>query len=192
MAAGRSYTQAGNNTVQLSTLRFYISGIELYKQQTSVWKEENSFHLLDMEEPSSMALKLGIPSDLAFDAVKLQLGIDSITNVSGATGGDLDPTKGMYWSWQSGFINFKLEGTSPACATRKHEFQFHLGGYSGTGKSMQTIVLKIGNTQKADIAVNIGEFLSDIDLHATNSIMIPGADAVDLSRKAAAMFHVLP
>ena len=187
-----NYPQGEHNTVQISTLRFYISGVELYRQGTSVWKEEHSYHLLDMEVPGSMQLVLGVPSGLTYDAIKLQLGIDSITNVSGAMGGDLDPTKGMYWSWQSGFINFKLEGTSPACPRRKQEFQFHMGGYAGSSNSMQMVMLKTGNTDHVNIGVNIGQFLAGMDMATTNSMMIPGAEAVTLSRKAAGIFSIRP
>ncbi|GAA4461584.1 hypothetical protein GCM10023093_06480 [Nemorincola caseinilytica] len=192
LTAGDTYAAAGIDTVQVTTLRFYISGIELMRQETSVWKEANSYHLLDMEEPSSMHLALNIPNGLAFDAIKLRLGIDSITNVSGAMGGELDPTKGMYWSWQSGYINFKLEGTSPACATRKHEFQFHLGGYAGAQNSMQTVVLKVNDKDGVAISLDIKKFLSGIDLHTTNSIMIPGPNAVALSRKVVGSFSIGP
>ena len=72
--------------------------------------------------PSSLALQ--IPSNIPFSKLKFQLGIDSLTNVSGAMGGDLDPTKGMYWTWQSGYINMKIEGKSNSCKTRKNQFQF--------------------------------------------------------------------
>ena len=76
-----------------------------------------------------VALCLEIPEDTEFDAIQFNLGIDSLTNVSGALGGDLDPTKGMYWTWQNGYVNFKLQGTSDLCNNPKNEFEFHLGGY---------------------------------------------------------------
>jgi hypothetical protein len=45
-------------------------------------------------------LSFDLPTYLKYDQIQFQLGIDSLTNVSGAMGGDLDPTKGMYWTWQ--------------------------------------------------------------------------------------------
>ena len=85
---------------------------------------------------------------MRFNTIAFNLGIDSITNVSGAQGGDLDPTKGMYWAWQSGFINIKLQGTSNSCPPPKNEFEFHLGGYQYPFNSLQTIILKTGNEKK--------------------------------------------
>ena len=80
------------------------------------------------------------------DKIKFNLGIDSLTNVSGVMGGDLDPTKGMYWTWQSGYINFKMEGSSAVCPTRNHEFQFHIGGYQDPFYAMQTLELEVKNS----------------------------------------------
>ena len=56
-------------------------------------------------------------------------------------GGDLDPTKGMYWAWQSGYINFKMEGSCSQCLATKNNFEFHLGGYQQPFYAMQTIEL---------------------------------------------------
>lgn len=133
-----------------------------------------------------------VPIDVVYDTIKFHLGIDSLTNVSGAVGGDLDPTKGMYWSWQSGYINFKLEGNSPLCNTRNHEFQFHLGGYSAPFASMQTVYLPLTAKQKANILFDVQKLLSAIDLSVQQSIMIPGGDAVALSRLVASSFSIAP
>ena len=59
--------------------------------------------------------------------IYFQIGIDSLTNVSGDLDGDLDPALGMYWAWNSGYINMKLEGKSSSCKSVKKEFQFHIG-----------------------------------------------------------------
>lgn len=179
-----------DTTVVFTSLRFYISGIELMKQRRTAWKEQNSNHLIDIDDTASMHLALQIPDDIVYDTIKFHLGIDSLTNVSGAIGGDLDPTKGMYWSWQSGYINFKLEGNSPLCSSRNHEFQFHLGGYTTPFASMQAVYLSITPKQKADIVFDVQKLLSAIDLSVQQSIMIPGNDAVALSRLAASSFYI--
>ena len=116
--------------------------------------------------------------------------IDSVTNVSGALGGDLDPTKGMYWTWQSGYINFKLEGKSNLCPTRKNEFHFHLGGYLHPYNALKTVKLKV--QQSTDIAVvfDVKKLFSAIDLKSTNQIMTPMKEAVLISEKVAQAFSI--
>jgi len=70
------------------------------------------------------------------------IGTDSITNVSGALDGDLDPIKGMYWAWNSGCINFKLEGTR-VISGKKTPFEYHIGGYNGPQATAMKKSIKI-------------------------------------------------
>lgn len=40
--------------------------------------------------------------------------------------GDLDPLNGMYWAWNSGYINMKIEGITPKCQDATIYFNFIL------------------------------------------------------------------
>lgn len=132
----------GQNQLQVTTFKWYISQIELYQKDQLVYSESNSYHLLDASDPSSLQLLLtDLPKTASFTHIQFNLGIDSLTNVSGAMGGDLDPSKGMYWTWQSDYINFKLEGRADDCPTRNQEFQFHIGGYQHTANTLRKVKL---------------------------------------------------
>ena len=48
--------------------------------------------------------------------------------------GDLDPVHGMYWTWQSGYIQFKLEGLLRDSAGER-KLELHLGGFEGENKT---------------------------------------------------------
>ena len=48
--------------------------------------------------------------------------------------GVLDPSGAgadMYWTWNSGYIFFKMEGTSPAATGMGNSFMYHIGGFGG-------------------------------------------------------------
>lgn len=120
------------------------------------------------------------------------MGIDSATNAKGVKGGDLDPTKGMYWAWHSGYINFKLEGNSNLCATRNNAFEFHLGGYKSPYNSLQKIRLSVVNKSNCKLVVDIAKFLQQINIATINQIMTPGKEAVGLSVNAANIFSIAP
>lgn len=185
------YPLQDKDSVSFETLRFYIAHISFYKNSTLVFKEENSFHLLDASDPGSMAITIQMPPAALYDAVSFDLGIDSLTNTSGAMGGELDPIKGMYWAWQSGYINFKLEGRSNVCHTRNHEFQYHLGGYLHPNNALQNINLA---TSAQDININlpVDKFVTGEGLAKENSVMIPCAAAVKLSKIIAGSFEIIP
>ena len=184
------YHLSATDSVVFETIKFYVSGITLDRDGSVAHAEKNSFHLVDLEQGSSMGMYLKVPEHLHFDQISFNLGIDSITNISGALGGDLDPSKGMYWTWQSGYINFKLEGRSNLCATRKNEFHLHLGGYSATENALQRISLKVQQTDDIVIYLPLDKYLSTINLSKQNAVMIPGKQAVELSRIAARLFDV--
>lgn len=170
-----------NDSMVFETLKCYISNIQLLKNNKSVYTETKSFHLLDASLSSTLKINLNVDSTLAFDAVKFNLGIDSLTNVSGAMAGDLDPTKGMYWAWQSGYINCKLEGKNNTCQNKDHSFQFHLGGYISPNNCLKTIQLNTPKTKHVKINIELQDFFESITLQKEHHIMSPNKTAVSMS-----------
>jgi len=181
LSSDSTYKLNTTDSIQITALRFYISGIELLEKNKTVWKDSFQFHLMDAFNEKT--LSVSIPSNISYAKLKFNLGIDSTTNVSGALGGDLDPTKGMYWTWQSGYINFKLEGTSNICKTRHNEFQFHLGGYQYPNNNLQTIFIDVFSKQTIEIDLDIKNIINQINLAQQHHIMSPGQEAMDLSEK---------
>ena len=64
--------------------------------------------------------------------VERRVGVLSFNPDQGHSGG------GMYWGWNSGYIFFKMEGTSPVISddqqgdpTGKKQFKYHIGGFGG-------------------------------------------------------------
>lgn len=184
------YPLSKGDSIQIETFKFYISSIELLKDGKIVWKEENSFHLIDFADDKSLTIVIAGASNIIYNTISFNLGIDSLTNVSGAMGGDLDPTKGMYWTWQSGYVNLKLEGRSNVCKSRNNEFQFHLGGYQYPFNTLQKVILKVEEHIKIDIVLDIKNYIESIDLSQQNQIMSPSKPAVSLSEKAVEIFRV--
>ncbi|MBK9448805.1 MAG: hypothetical protein IPN95_05200 [Bacteroidetes bacterium] len=188
----KAYGLANGDSVVLERLRFYVSGMELLRGGKVVGECLPAYRLVDVADPASLILKNHSKKALQSDRIRFQLGIDSLTNVSGALAGDLDPTKGMYWAWQSGYINFKLEGNSPACPARNHFFQFHLGGYLPPFLAVQTVELPLAQVRK-EIVIQwaVDEWLNRIDLGRTYEVMSPGENAVQLARMVSKGFKVV-
>ncbi|GAB4133047.1 MAG: hypothetical protein Fur0041_04920 [Bacteroidia bacterium] len=178
-----------NDSIQIDVLSFYISDITFLRNDTVVFREDNSYHLIDFTKPVSMRVAVDFGSDITYDKVRFHLGVDSLTNVSGAMGGDLDPVNGMYWTWQSGYINFKMEGVSQKCPARNNRFQYHLGGYQFPFNTLQKIELK---TVKKVIQVDVHPelFFKKVDVSKEFQIMSPSQKAVQLSETAASLFSV--
>ncbi len=180
------------DSILLTSFKFYLSSIELLQNNDVVWKEENSYHLVNLINKQAPEFDLSLPEGLNYNSIRFLLGTDSATNVSGAMGGALDPVNGMYWTWQSGYINFKIEGKSNLCPAPKQEFIFHLGGYQFPFASAQNIQLELKQSQKIKLQFDLSKWLQSSGFQTNAHLMSPGARAKSLSELAATCFTVLP
>jgi hypothetical protein len=183
-------THATSDSISFDVIRFYISNVQFFYEEEFISSLEKEHHLVDLENPESLKINLGKNAQLDFNKIKFDLGIDSLTNVSGAFGGDLDPTNGMYWTWQSGYINFKLEGVTPSCPARKNFFKFHLGGYQALFSNVQSVELDISDKKNILIELPIDQLLEKIDLSKTYQIMSPSQPAVNMAKLIASLFSI--
>ena len=188
---GQSYfLRSLNDSVLFETLKFYVSKPENVVGKTLTHKATPEFRLVDMENPSSMEMQGTLPENSDFNTLQFLLGVDSATNMAGAQGGDLDPTKGMYWSWQSGYINFRLEGKSKSCPARKNVFQYHLGGYQAPFNAAQVVELKNVATKEIVITIALDELLTKVDITKNYEIMSPGEKAMEFAQLLTTVFSI--
>jgi hypothetical protein len=184
------YLSTNGDSVRFETIKYYITNVRLLKESRIVF-EENKVHLVDNLDTASQRWRLALPRDIRYDAIALDFGIDSATNVAGALGGDLDPTKGMYWAWQSGYINCKLEGTTSQGIGQNKQFQTHLGGYKGDTYALQSVVLPTRHRDRISIALRLDTFITQLTTGNTYRIMSPSKTAVLLSKTIASCFTII-
>jgi hypothetical protein len=177
------YKLPSGDSIVFDVFKCYVSELSFHQNGKKVLSEPESFHLIN--SGSSLSFSVELPSNVNYDAIHFNLGIDSATSNSGALGGDLDPAKGMFWTWQSGYINSKIEGRSNLCPTRHKDFAFHLGGYASPDNALQYVSLKASPGKTIKVEVPLDKFLSGIDLEKQHSIMSPGPEAVALSKRLA-------
>ena len=189
--SNKQYITNSNDTISLETFKCYISAIQIHYSDKTVFTQTNSYHLLDFDNPSSFQIPITKANNKTISKVTFNMGIDSLTNTSGALEGDLDPINGMYWAWQSGYINMKLEGKSASCKTRKNEFHFHVGGYLPPYATMRKIELIYNKkATQINIGMEVNNFFSNIKLTETNNIMIPGKLAMELAEYTTKLFYI--
>jgi hypothetical protein len=198
----KEYVTKNNDTIALETFKCYISSIKIHYNDNSVFTENDSYHLLDISNPNTLQIPISTINDKIISEVVFNIGVDSIATTSGAMSGDLDPIKGMYWAWQSGYVNIKIEGKSSSCQNRNNEFQFHIGGYLKPNYAMRKIEIPIAKNcnpelvvgqilkKEIDIAIDLNKFFSEIHLNEINSVMIPGKEAMKIADLSAKIFSV--
>ena len=186
------------DSLQLSTFKFYISSIEIEFTDNSKFIEKNGYYLIDIENKSSQKIALLKKTNKTISRILFNIGVDSLASVSGAMSDDLDATNGMYWAWQSGFINMKIEGKSSSCSTRNNNFHFHIGGYLKPNYALRKVNINCkdndninGNcNDNINLIVDLSKLFDEIDLKFTNSIMIPGQKAMKLADLSIKIFSL--
>lgn len=168
------------DSIVISGLKFYLGHFEFWKSGGLIFSEKK-YHLIDLEDENSLQLVFDCSIPTAFDSLRFYFGTDSLTNTAGAMGGDLDPTRGMFWTWQSGYINLKLEGFSSRCPNRAGKFEFHLGGYLSPFQTVRSVVLSNPESEKATLNLDLASFFQQIDWQKKSNVMSPGTEAVRLT-----------
>jgi len=189
------YYLSNGDSLYLDRLRFYISGLQL-RGKRLVFSENDRYHLLDAEEARSLRIDLSEVPAGDYDTLRFCIGTDSLVNVSGAQSGDLDPIAGMYWAWNSGYINVKMEGRSSACQTLHHAFEFHLGGYLPPYPTLRQVILPLrirvlaNQTASIRVEADLMKFFDRLDIRTTNQVTIPGQAAAQMADYFQNIFRV--
>ena len=179
------YSLSDSSKMEITTCRFFVSNFTFYSNNKLVSEQKGAF-LIDLENPESLQLSFPIS---VVDSVRFNLGIDSSTNVAGILDGDLDPIKGMYWTWNSGYINSKVEGTFTKTNGVKIPFEYHLGGYLPPYPTLQTLTFSCEKSEKI-VKLDLSEFISSLEIEKCNNVMIPGPKAAELSNFLATCFKI--
>jgi hypothetical protein len=174
----KAYQNNYANNFSINKLQLYITDLRFYKENKEVLEYHKKYILIDIENENS--LKISIPSNLIFDKVLFNIGIDEETNKTGAKGGDLDPIHGMYWTWNSGYINFKLEGLY----NNNNEFMLHIGGFMKPYNTLQKVKINIDKEHNNKLELNFDRFLNSLDFNL-DKILSPGKNAVKYSNMLA-------
>jgi hypothetical protein len=185
-----------------STVYFSASGQKWTIIQASFYLSDFFWTVRDgksISEPGRVELvQLGIENEKKqirvppeVKQVCFRFGLDSATQVSGRTDGALDPANGMYWAWNTGYIQCRLEGFSPDSKGKKGKFEFHLGGYAQPISTDSKVCLDLpGNALQQEIMLDLTEFMNAVDLKKNWSVLTPGREAHRLSMILGKSFRV--
>lgn len=181
------YTNKRGQAFQLSVLKFYIGNVVLHADNGSS-HAVRGYTLIDFEDEASMRIHLdSVPSNV-YTSVSFIVGVDSAMNERGPQAGALDPLNGMYWTWATGYIFFKLEGTSPSSPQPKNLIEFHIGGYRAPYNNVQQVNVDLTTH---GINIDIGEWIdagAGIDF-VTQSSVTDAPSAVDIAKHLGGSFH---
>lgn len=191
-----SYTTILGETIVVRKFKYYLSNFSITDQSGKTFLLPADYFLVDEADSASKNIILNVPT-LEIKSIKFLLGVDSIRNVSGIQTGVLDPLLGMFWTWNSGYIMAKLEGTSDSSHIAGQAFTYHIGGFKGETNTNRYITLSLPQknkpSNKIHITADINHWFkskSEIRIAETPVCHTPGALAVKIADNYSTMFSV--
>lgn len=198
-----TYVNLHGDTFSVSKFKYFVSNIKLRRPDGGYFVEPESYHLVDAADSNGtckFVLK-NVPIG-NYISMEFLIGVDSARNTSGAQTGALSQDDDMYWSWNQGYIFFKMEGYSnSAPAAAFNNLEYHVGGFvppfSNIRKvslpfTQNALIVDLDHVSKLYLKANIQELFRNPDTVnvATMPIVTTASAARLLSTNYSDMFSV--
>ena len=191
--ASQKYSTNGGDTITIEKFKYYVGNLKFTYKSGRQFAFPDVYFLIDSEQPTSLKVNLAKLPEGEVTKIQFGVGVDSLSNDKGLISGALDPMNGMYWSWNSGFINFKLEGRCLSCSST-NEYAYHIGGFITPNETYQTVSLPIshkieGPKSLLKLNVDLSAFLGDLNIDKLPRVMSPSVKAKQLAQSFPKMFN---
>lgn len=190
-----SYNNIFGEQYFIKKLRYYVSNLKVNGQAFT--EDSLNYHLIDLAKSTSIKLPLTAGK---YNKLVFMLGVDSSRNCSGIQQGALDPAKDMFWTWNTGYVVFKLEGTSSSSNADRNRIEHHVGGYRFGNNISQFITFNIGEVvlkpdSISEITINVNldrywDAVNTIRISEDPICTLPGTLAKKIAANFPAMFTV--
>jgi hypothetical protein len=196
---GAYYTNKLGEKFNISACNYFISNIRFkaINGEEYAVPQDSSYFLLKEADPSTRKIGLSVPKG-KFTSVTFTIGVDSLRSTTDLkhrrdaldiSGGMTD---GMYWTWNSGYIFFKLEGTCEQAAvdmTGQRKFRYHIGGFGGYSKpslnNIKTVTLDLSQKGAIDTQSNT---LVTVNIKADILKVFDGINQISIAHDSSVMF----
>jgi len=194
---GASYKNAFNEPLTIRNFKYYISHIQVKDDEGNWYTIAEDYFLVNEADSSTKQINSNY-NGKGITAIRFLLGVDSMHNISGVQTGALDPAKGMFWVWNSGYVMAKLEGKSAASRSPGNYFTYHIGGYKSNENAARWIELTLSSTKKSChniiIKADAGKWFiaaHDIKIAEHPVCHEPGNLAMQIADNYAQMFSII-
>ena len=164
-----TYTNGFGDDYKFTFVRIYLSGFNLTDHDSVAQALPNQYLLVD---PQTSSYDLGAMQAGHYHDFNITIGIDSVTNHSDPNTYSVESplypqSPAMHWSWNSGYIFYKLEGVADTNndGTFETTFSYHIGMDALKREVSKTIHKEVMKDQDNPIQVTIDleKFLTNVD-----------------------------
>ena len=165
-------------SIRIDKLRWYVSLPPAGQKGSRAW-------LLDLADSASLyqTYLYQTISGQGKNKISLLFGIDSAIQVGGVGTGALDPLRGMYWTWQTGYVQWKMEGEIRVDGVES-PLELHLGGFDGPSNAQVLLPICLIDPLSDSVVANwdISLFIAQVLARKKYGVMSPSPIARDYCR----------
>ena len=192
------YTDGTGESFTISTLDYYVSNIKLKTASGMEYTvpQDQSYFLIKEDDESTHVIELeNVPAG-DYTSFTFTVGVDSVKSTSAVSErtGVLDPAgeaAGMYWTWNSGYIFLKMEGTSPVSTTVDKKIYYHVGGFGGfdspTLNNIKTVTITAPFESSAKVRKN-KETPPEVHIFADAGKILDGTTHISIAENSMVHF----
>ncbi len=140
------YTNQWGEQFTVDVFRYYLSNLVLIYDSATRMPLPETYFLVDQGKTTSRTIRLPHIPEGKLTGIELLIGVDAARNYSGAQMGALDPVLGMFWTWNSGYIMAKIEGSYKKGNNPNAIYMWHCGGYDLPYSGIRTVKLSFPQT----------------------------------------------
>jgi len=173
-----NYVTAANDTIRIqSQFAYYFSNIKLTKTDNTTFSPGNFFlvsYTLNSQNPDSTTITINNVPQGDYKTLSFVIGVDSVHNHTVGQTGALDPSLGMCWFWNTGYIFYRLEGNFSSSNT---SFSIDLGGDANLMSYDLPATFSLADSKAINLKMDIqkmfqGQYTYDLkvdakDIHST-------------------------
>lgn len=200
-----TYTTPAGESLTVSTFEYYLSNIKFTKSDGTTYAAPDTYFLVNQAKPSSLSFTVPNVPVGDYTGVSFLVGVDA--QKTGLTdpasfGGDLNQANNMYWTWNSGHIFLKLEGTITSASPAK-PLTCHIGGYTDPYNAIVTaapsfnganLAVRPDHTPTIQLKANVLRMFdgtTHVTLNTFTGTHMPSPESVQIAQNyGAGMFSV--
>jgi hypothetical protein len=198
-----TYQNAAGESFNITMFRYYVSNFSLTTSSGTSVALPPQYFLVSEDSARSKNITLEEVPEGTYSSISFLIGVDSVRNFSGAQTGALDPLYGMFWTWNSGYVMAKLEGTSPVSTMPNNLIEFHIGGFKGPNNVLRTVQLnfpqpvQVTQNGQAPVKISADAYTwfnqpNPISFQQVASCHTAGAQAAAIADNYKTMFSIQP
>jgi methanobactin biosynthesis MbnP-like protein len=169
----------------VTNIKYYICGIHLMRSDGSKYYPIHQYYLIDEHDETTRQINFIDVPEAEYTFMEFMVGVDSLHNCNGVQEGALDPTKGMFWAWNTGYIFLKFDGTSPLSKSNGRILEYHIGGYRSPNNCIRKITLNFKTPLLVNASTN-----QTINIKADILQLFKSPTAIDFSKLSSVVdFH---